>query len=237
MNVTLDVFSALIDSRAGAAPVFERIAAREHWPLGAEALYVAWDRQHKRLQLECRRWESFAVLGRRALVNVLEEHHLSGDVNAAMAELWSSLRDWPLWSDVEDGVHDLAREHHVGVLSNIDDGLFAQTQLVGLPLTAELLLTSERLRLYKPTPAIYLTAQTIAGPSFVHVAASARDVRGALEAGIPSVRLVRPGHEVDPAGPRATREVSSLNDLASYLRQSAPNESGFDGRTVRRYPE
>ena len=48
MNVTLDVFSALIDSRAGASPVVDLIAAREHWPLAGEELFGAWDRQHKR---------------------------------------------------------------------------------------------------------------------------------------------------------------------------------------------
>ena len=238
VNVTLDVFSALVDSRTGACAIFDRIAARERWPLGAEVLYAAWDREHKRLQLECRRWQPFAVLGRQALEDVLEKHHLVGDVSLAMAELWASLGDWPLWPDVERGVHALVREHRVGVLSNVDDELLARTRVAGLPLTAELVITSERLRLYKPDPALYHAARTIAGPSFLHVAASARDVRGALEAGIPCVRLVRPGHELDPAGPRPTREIRGIDDLAAQLRPtriSATAVSNSDDRARRRH--
>ncbi len=238
VNVTLDVFSALVDSRTGACAIFDRIAAREHWPLGGEALYAAWDREHKRLQLECRRWQPFAVLGRQALEDVLEKHHLVGDVSLAMTELWASLGDWPLWPDVERGVHALVREHRVGVLSNVDDELLARTRVAGLPLTAELVITSERLRLYKPDPALYHAARTIAGPSFLHVAASARDVRGALEARIPCVRLVRPGHELDRAGPRPTREIRGIDDLAAQLRPtriSATAVSNPDDRARRRH--
>ncbi len=51
----------------------------------------------------------------------------------------------------------------------------------------------------------------------VHVATSARDVRGALEAGIPVVRLRRPGHELDPDGPRPAYEVESVDELRAVL--------------------
>ncbi len=118
MNVTLDVFSALIDSRTGGSRVCDQIAGRQRWALRGQALYRAWDREHKRLQRECVRWESFAALGRRALVHVLDEHRLRGDVDAAMTELWASLADWPLWPDVARGVPHLAGAHRVGLLSS-----------------------------------------------------------------------------------------------------------------------
>jgi 2-haloacid dehalogenase len=49
------------------------------------------------------------------------------------------------------------------------------------------------------------------------VATSARDVRGALEAGLEVVRLRRPGHALDPAGPRPAVEVGSLHDVVTVL--------------------
>jgi 2-haloacid dehalogenase len=55
----------------------------------------------------------------------------------------------------------------------------------------------------------------------VHVAASARDVRGALEAGITTVRLVRlvrRGHAVDAEGPQPSLEVEEAADLPGVLR-------------------
>jgi len=62
----------------------------------------------------------------------------------------------------------------------------------------------------------------IAGPSFVHVAASARDVRGALQADVDTIRLIRPGHDIDPAGPRPTRQVTGLDELTDYLAKGLP---------------
>jgi len=222
VNVTLDVFSALIDSRTGGSRVFDQIAGRQRWALRGPALYRAWDSEHKKLQRECVRWEPFTALGRQALVQVLDEHRLRGDVDAVMTELWASLADWPLWPDVDRGVRELARTHRVGLLSNIDDALLSRTRLASLPFAPDLVITSQRVRQYKPNPGLYHAAHTIAGPSFTHIAASARDVRGALQTGVDTIRLIRPGHDIDPAGPRPTRQVTGLDELTDYLAQGLP---------------
>jgi len=222
VNITLDVFSALIDSRTGGSRVFDQIAGRQRWALRGPALYQAWDREHKRLQRECVRWEPFTALGRQALIQVLDEHRLRGDVDAAMTQLWASLADWPLWPDVDRGVRALAGSHWVGLLSNIDDTLLARTRLASLPFAPDLVITSERVRQYKPNPSLYHAAHTIAGPSFTHIAASARDVRGALQAGVDTIRLIRPGLDIDPAGPRPTRQVTGLGELTDHLAQGLP---------------
>ncbi len=133
-----------------------------------------------------------------------------------MTELWASLADWPLWPDVARGMAHLARAHRVGLPSNVDDALLARTRVASLPFVPDLVITSERVRQYKPNPSLYHAARTIAGRSFVHVAASARDVRGALEAGVDTIRLIRPGHDIDPAGPRPTRQVTGLGELTDY---------------------
>jgi 2-haloacid dehalogenase len=51
----------------------------------------------------------------------------------------------------------------------------------------------------------------------VHVPASARDTRGALEAGLAVVRVRRPGHRVDPAGPQPEHEVDDLTQVPAVL--------------------
>lgn len=217
MNITLDVFSALIDSRLGGSRALQEIAADEGWPLDGDALYTAWDGRHKRLQARCREWVPFTELGRTALAEVVSEAGLEGDVDDAIRRLWDSVGDWPLWPDVEAGVAELSADHRVGVLSNIDDQLLARTRVAALPLVPELVLTSERLRAYKPGPDIYRAARAAAGEPYLHVASSARDVRGSLEAGLDVVRLVRPGHRLDPDGPMPQVEVDSLPALARHL--------------------
>ena len=49
------------------------------------------------------------------------------------------------------------------------------------------------------------------------MATSARDVRGALEAGIDVVRLRRPGHRIDPDGPAPALEAGDLAELRHLL--------------------
>ncbi|HEY1133252.1 MAG TPA: hypothetical protein VGE77_01630 [Nocardioides sp.] len=84
------------------------------------------------------------------------------------------------------------------------------------------MLTSERLGAYKPSPELYAAAAAAVAPeTLVHVAASGRDVRGALEAGLATVRLVRPGHVLDPAGPRPPVEVTDAADLAGAVERAA----------------
>ncbi len=51
----------------------------------------------------------------------------------------------------------------------------------------------------------------------VHIASSARDVRGSLESGIPVVRLARPGHHVDPEGPEPTLQADGIRELPALL--------------------
>ena len=61
---------------------------------------------------------------------------------------------------------------------------------------------------------LYQRATELLGP-FVHVASSARDVRGAVSAGIPCIRLQRPGHALDPTGPAPQWTAQSITDWAS----------------------
>ncbi|MCU1619113.1 MAG: putative Haloacid dehalogenase, type, partial [Modestobacter sp.] len=73
---------------------------------------------------------------------------------------------------------------------------------------------------YKPHPELYLRARD-AGVD-VHVPASARDTRGALEAGLAVVRVRRSGHRVDPDGPQPSHEIGELGELPAVLGSLAP---------------
>ena len=130
--------------------------------------------------------------------------------------LLGSVGGWPLWPDVATGLAEIAARHRVGVLSNVDDDVFARTKVAAL-VADDAVLTSERLRAYKPGPEIYRRALERAGGDLVHVATSARDVRGALEAGIDVIHLRRPGHELDPEGAAPARTAADLAEVARLL--------------------
>ncbi|MBM7516759.1 HAD-IA family hydrolase [Nocardioides nitrophenolicus] len=218
MIVTLDLFSAATDTRTGAGAVLGRIADERGWGLDGGALYDVWDRHNKALQREARAPTTFTEVSREALRRAYDD--LGLDPRSAgddLARLHDAVGDWPLWPDVTEGLRRLADVARVGLLSNVDDHLARRTRAAAL-VDPGLLLTSQRLGAFKPSPEIYQRAASAVAPErLVHVAASARDVRGALEAGIAVVRLARPGHAVDPDGPRPTVEVSDAGELADVV--------------------
>ena len=216
--VTCDLFSALIDSRTGGTAALA--ALDRGWPVPPERVYDAWDATSKALHRQVRAWVPFADLARQALARTYDDLGLDGPVDEDARALLASVGDWPLWPDVEPALPALRAVARVGVLSNVDDDVLAATRARPL-LDPGLLLTSERLRAYKPAPELYRGARDLVGP-FVHVATSARDVRGALEAGLQVVRLVRPGHGLDAQGPAPEHQISSLAELPAVLGRAAP---------------
>jgi 2-haloacid dehalogenase len=194
--ITLDLFSALIDSRTGGTAAVARIAAARGWGIDPAELYDRWDAANKASQRDLTTWVPFTEHSRRALEATYAQLHLDGDADADAAVLLASVGDWPLWPDVPAGLAALAEDHRVGVLSNVDDVVFARTRVAPLVDDAAVF-TSQRLQAYKPGRAIYRRALERADGRLTHVATSARDVRGALEAGLDVIALRRPGHRPD----------------------------------------
>jgi 2-haloacid dehalogenase len=214
--VTFDLFSALIDSRTGGAAALGELARAHGWDLSGEELYDRWDAHNKASQRDLRTWVPFAEHCRRALAATYVDLRRAADADDDTEQLLASMAEWPLWPDVAAGLQLVARRYRVGVLSNVDDAVFARTRVAPL-VDDSAVLTSERLRAYKPAPEIYRRARERAGGELVHVATSARDVRGALEAGIEVIRLRRPGHRLDDAGPAPHRAVDDLPGVLDAL--------------------
>lgn len=213
--VTFDLFSALIDSRAGGATTLHRLGGSRGWPVTGGDVYDAWDAHNKEAQRTCATWVPYRELAARALGAAYGELGLDGDPAQDTGLLLASMREWPLWPDVEEELPRIAHTHRVGLLSNVDHDLFSSTR-AAVYVDPALAMTSQRLAAYKPDPAIYHRAREALG-QMVHVATSARDVRGALEAGIPVVRLRRPGHRLDPDGPRPAFETERMAELEELV--------------------
>jgi 2-haloacid dehalogenase len=219
--VTFDLFSALTDSRSGASAFLDRLAAERGWSVSGEELYDRWDGHNKAAQRTARPPVTFRDLSGSSLARAYEELGLQADVDADLTALQASVADWPLWPDVAAGVAAVATRHRVGILSNVDDDLARTTRAHAL-VDPTLVLTSQQLGAYKPSPELYVAAAAAVAPErLVHVAASGRDVRGALEAGLATVRLVRPGHVLDPAGPPPPVEVTDAGDLLRAVEVAA----------------
>lgn len=231
MLVTFDLFSALLDSRTGASAVLDALARQRRWPLPGAQVYDDWDRRGKQLQRDVTRWRSFRQLSGDALAQTFAALGLAGDPEQDATTLLESVGSWPLWPDSAQGLSAASVPYDVGILSNVDDEIFARTQVAPLVDDAYAL-TSERLRAYKPSPVIYRRArETARGGRHVHVATSARDVRGAVEAGSDVIRLSRPGHHAPADGPLPRHQASSMAEVAELLARHWPPEPAAAGST------
>jgi 2-haloacid dehalogenase len=219
MLVTFDLFSALIDSRTGGTAALTEIARSHGWDVDGGRLYDLWDAHNKASQRDLTTWVPFAEHCRRALAATYVELRRAADADADTEQLLATVGDWPLWPDVAEGLPALAGRFRVGVLSHVDDAIFGRTRVAAL-VDPGAVLTSELLHAYKPAAQLYLRARERAGGELVHVATSARDVRGALEAGIPVIRVRRPGHTLVPAGPAPAREARSIAEVAGLVAAS-----------------
>lgn len=227
-TVTFDVYSALIDSRSG-GPAALATFAREHGELGGdpEELFVAWDRRNKQLHRTTETFRPFRALAHTAMREVAVELGRPLDAAAVTDHLLASMHRWPAWPDVEEGLRAVAVAHRIGLVSNIDDDLLAATAIC--PWVTDRV-TSQAAGVYKPHAGLYRAAQERFGPDLVHVPASARDTRGALEAGLRVVRVRRDGHHLDPDGPRPTYEVDDLRELPDVLPDVLADAPGTEPR-------
>ena len=213
--VTFDLFSALIDSRTGGSRTLGDLAEGRGWPVTGAELYDRWDALNKEAHRRCDSWVPYRRLAHEALAAAYTSFGLEADAGEDLGLLIESMADWPLWTDVPEGLTALRGSYRLGLLSNVDDDVFRRTAVHGL-VEDEGVLTSERLQAYKPAAEIYRRAADRL-PGMIHVATSARDVRGASEAGIPFIRLRRPGHVLDPASGSPAHEVHRLGELPAAL--------------------
>lgn len=202
--------------------MFDQIARERGWSADGLAIYAAWDGHNKALQRSAQTPTTFHDLSRMALERAYDDLDLEADLDADLARIEHSVASWPLWPDIAAGVRATAGQARVGLLSNVDDALARRTRAHAL-VDSDLVLSSQRLGAFKPSPQIYRAAvQAVLPDQLVHVAASSRDVRGALEAGITVIRLARTGHAVDPEGPRPSIEIDDAADLPRVLEQLTP---------------
>lgn len=164
-------------------------------------------------------WRSFTSLAIHALTAAYQDFQLTGEPNTDCIHLLDSMADWPLWPDITTTTLG-AINHPLGLLTNIDDHLLISTAAMRLGVfDPALVLTSQLLHAYKPHLAFYQRAVCRIGP-ITHIASSARDVRGALEAHLTCIRIARPGHAVDPAGPSPILTIDDIAAVSAKLNSS-----------------
>lgn len=212
-TITFDCYGTLVDWRAGIATALEPVLG-DRAPSGPTALIDLYVETEAAVEGE--RYRRY-----REVLNLTEQRlceHLGAAVPSGSGALAESIGNWPLHADTNESLRRLASRYKLGVLSNIDRDLFAQTAK-NFDVEFDFLISAEDVRSYKPGLAHFERMLEQHGPteSVLHVAQSLfHDGGPAGELGIAFVWINRYKHENDTdVVPDA--EFASLAELADAL--------------------
>ncbi len=157
---------------------------------------------------------------RRVLSDVMQLMAWEASIRLSPAEaelLPDSLPRWPVFPDAPDALKALKARYRLAVISNVDDGLFSQSETaLGIKFSA--VITSQQEGAYKPDLRVFHLAQERMGmenEAWLHVGESLyHDIGPANRLGIDSIWVNRPDRG---GGTRPTDAVPSLEvpDLAA----------------------
>jgi len=227
--LTFDCYGTLIDWETGILAALRPIVRAHHVQLDDDALLEHYARLES--ALEARPYRPY----RQILADVV--HGLGAELGFAPSEaeataLADSLGGWPPFPDTVQALQDLSRRFRLGIISNTDDDLFAQTaQRLEVPFTW--VTTAQQAHAYKPSLAPFelalarLAAAGVERTAVVHVAQSLfHDHVPAHQLGLASVWVNRRhGRFGGGATPQPTTvdvqlEVPSLGALAELALRS-----------------
>lgn len=212
-TITFDCYGTLVDWRGGITAALDPVLG-DRVPAGPTALIDLYVETEAAVEAEkYRRYREVLSLTEQRLCERLGVA-VAGDSSV----LVDSIGNWPLHADTNEALQRLASRYKLGVLSNIDRDLFAQTAR-NFDVEFDFLISAEDVRSYKPGLGHFERMLAGHGPaeSVLHVAQSLfHDGGPAGKLGIAFVWINRYKHEND-TDVATDAEFGSLLEMADAL--------------------
>jgi 2-haloacid dehalogenase len=222
--ITFDCYGTLVDWESGMLAALRPLFSRNGHTVSDLQILELYGEIEAELEagpyLPYRRVLAQAAreIGRRLGIEV------SAEEGSAFAE---SLTCWKPFSDTIRALQSLAKRLRLGIISNIDDDLFAETRKKLAPVEFDVVVTAQQMQSYKPTHRNFEEAIRRSGlgkDQVLHAGQSLyHDIAPANALGIGNVWVnrpsVRPGSgAAKPGSATPDYEVHTLAELAELLR-------------------
>ena len=218
--ITFDCYGTLIDWEAG---ILGALRSAIGLSVGEEGRALdVYSRVEPEIQ--ARGYQKYREVLREVLACIAAEfgREVPSGKEYAIAD---SIRDWQPFPDTVQALCELKQRLKLGIISNIDDELFAQTQK-HLQVTFDLVVTAEQVGAYKPSLRNFAMAEQrgkLDRKTWLHAAESLfHDVAPANQLGIRSVWVNRRQGKQNAATKvvdvKPTMEVASLRELAEIIK-------------------
>ena len=215
--LTFDCYGTLVDWEAGIVA-----AVREVCPIpGDPAILSSFGAAEHVVQAE--RYRSY----REVLALTLERMGGALGFRPTRAQcdaFAASVGDWPAFPDTVEALRRLSRRYRLGIVSNVDDDLFARTR-ERLHTDFDWVVTAQQVGSYKPAAAHFEEMARRSGiprERTLHIAQSLfHDIAPASALGYATVHVDRPsrggGGTTPPAGAQPDATVSDMASVAVLL--------------------
>lgn len=216
MIVTFDCYGTLIDWESGIIEAVSAAAQADGLQPAPAAIVAAHAAVEPEIQSgDYRPYRDVLI---EAALAMAERLGWRGLTRERAQFLPASLPTWRPFADTNGALEQLrAAGYRLGILSNIDDHLFADT-CRQFTVDFDLVVTAEHVRSYKPAPPHFVEARRLIGnEEWLHAAQSYwHDVEPAVAHGIPVAWVNRGGASSNRAA-RPDVEVASLAALVQWL--------------------
>ncbi len=220
--LTFDCYGTLVDWEAGIIGAVNAACAQHGTAASDAAILAAFgDAEHVVQAERYRTYRQVLALTLERMGPPLSFHPTPSQCDAFAA----SVGGWPPFPDTIDALHRLGARFQLGIVSNVDDDLFAATT-EWLDTDFDWVVTAQQVGSYKPDPAHFEEMAMRSGipvDRTLHVAQSLfHDIAPASTLGYATVHVNRPSRGSDsgatpPAVARANAEVPDMASLADLL--------------------
>ena len=218
--LTFDCYGTLVDWEAGIIASVQRVgAAHGASPTEAAILSAFGDSEHVVQAERYRTYREVLALTLDRMGHALGFRPTSTECDAFAA----SVGDWPPFPDTVDALARLATRYRLGIVSNVDDDLFAETAR-HLHTEFDWIVTAQQVGSYKPAPAHFNEMAMRSGiPKHrtLHIAQSLfHDIAPASALGYSTVHVDRPSRAggTGAAPPAIASPDVTVTDMAGVVR-------------------
>lgn len=146
-SLSFDCYGTLIDWNAGLLSALRPLAARAKRDVTDTGLLRLYASAEAAAEATFR---PYADVLRAAATEIAKELGVDPDPDAIL----DSFSDWPAFPDTRPALETLSATHHLIVLSNVDDALFAETQKT-LGVDFDAVITAQQVGAYKPSARMF----------------------------------------------------------------------------------
>ncbi len=233
-TVIFDMYETLVQNPHGSWKVgFEGVIREQSLDTTAERIWQEWSPVEAEFRDSRVRpgvaFRSYYEAWRDCFSHAFGVLGLSGDAHAASRSFIRYISQRDPYPETMDALRAVKSRWRTAVLSNADED-YLLPNLAHLGLEFEAVLTSERARMYKPLPGLFLEMLRmldVTPEESVYVGdRQLEDVQGASSVGMLAVWINRSGVPMDPQLPEPACQIRSLLELPALLQSWPPAEDG-----------